>query len=91
MGELLWPTQTGWIVVTLVTFFPSFLAQIFFIQGVDRIGPSRAGVFANLVPLYAALLAVLLLDEAFEWYHGLALGLVLSGIGLSERFKPKAA
>lgn len=91
LGDSLWPSQTGWIVLGLVTIFPSFLAQIFFIQGVDRIGPSRAGVFANLVPVYAAVLAVLLLDEAFEWYHGLALGLVLSGIWLSERFKPKAA
>ena len=87
-GTLQWPTTQGWVVVGLVTLLPSFLAQLFFIGGVDRIGPGRAGVFANLVPVFAAILAVLILGETFRPYHGLALGLVLTGIWLSERYKP---
>ena len=86
-GAFLWPTPTGWLVIGLVTLFPSFLAQIFFILGVDKIGPARAGVFVNLVPVFAAGLAVLFLGEAFQFYHGAALGLVLFGIFLSEKFK----
>lgn len=79
------PTARGWIIILLVTVFPSFLGQIFFIQGVDLIGPARAGVFVNLVPVFAAVLAVAYLREPFEPYHAMALGLVLGGIYLSER------
>lgn len=87
LGYFQWPTATGWLVVLLVTLFPSFLAQIFFIQGVDHLGPARAGTFLNLVPIFAAFLAVVLLSEPFELFHALALLLVLVGIWLSERFK----
>lgn len=87
LGGLQWPTPLGWLVVALVTLFPSFLAQIFFIQGVDIIGPARAGVFANLVPVFASILAVLVLGEAFQTFQGAALALVLGGIWMSERFK----
>ena len=86
-GEFVAPTPTGWLVVALVTLFPSFLAQISFILGVDKIGPARAGIFVNLVPVFAAGLAVLFLGEAFQLYHAVALTLVLFGIYLSERFK----
>jgi len=87
MGWLQWPTPTGWIVIALVTLFPSFLAQIFFIQGVDILGPGRAGVFANLVPVFASLFAVIVLSEDFAFFHAVALALVLAGIWMSERFK----
>ena len=87
LGLFQWPTTTGWIIVALVTLFPSFLAQIFFIQGVTLIGPGRAGVFVNLVPVFASILAVVLLNEPFEIFHAVALGLVLGGIWLSERGK----
>lgn len=85
LGQFQWPTATGWIIAGLVTLLPSFLAQIFFIQGVALIGPGRAGVFINLVPVFASILAVAILSEPFEGYHGVALGLVLAGIWLSER------
>ncbi|MEC9404976.1 MAG: EamA family transporter, partial [Pseudomonadota bacterium] len=48
-------------------------------------GPARAGVFINLVPIFAAILAVSILGEPFKWYHGTALALVIGGIWLSER------
>lgn len=85
IGQLQWPTVTGWIVLVLVTLFPSFLAQIWFIQGVALIGPGRAGIFINLVPVFASILAVLILSEPFRAYHALALGFVLGGIWLAER------
>ena len=87
LGQFQWPTAKGMIIVALVTLFPSFLAQIFFIQGVTLIGPGRAGVFVNLVPVFASIMAVAFLDEPFEVFHAIALGLVLGGIWLSERGK----
>ena len=84
-GDLLWPTPKGWVIVVLVTLLPSFIAQICFIQGVTDIGPGRAGIFVNLVPVFASLLAILVLGESFRFYHGLALALVIGGIWLAER------
>lgn len=83
------PTPLGWLLVLLVTLLPSLIAQIFFIQGVALIGPGRAGVFVNLVPVFASIMAVIFLGEEFRIYHALALGLVLGGIGLSEIGKPR--
>ena len=51
----------------------------------DLIGPARAGVYINLVPIFAAILAVIVLGEVFALYHGLALALVLGGIWLAQR------
>ena len=83
------PTLTGWMLVLTVTLLPSLIAQIFFIQGVGLIGPSRAGVFVNLVPVFASIMAVIFLQEVFQAYHALALMLVLGGIWLSEIGKTK--
>lgn len=80
-----WPTFQGWLVVLYISLFPSCLAQIFFMRGVELIGPARAGIFINLVPIFAAMLAVMLLGETFRLHHALALALVLGGIWLSER------
>ena len=87
LGQFQWPTATGWVIVALVALFPSLLAQISFIQGVELIGASRAGVFVNLVPVFASILAVTLLREPFQLFHAIALCLVLGGIWLSERGK----
>ena len=83
------PTARGWLIVGLITLLPSFLGQIFFIYGVKLIGPARAGPFFNLVPIFASILAVLILNEVFELYHALSLLLVLGGIWLSEFGKPR--
>lgn len=84
-GTVQWPTLKGWLVLAYVAFLPSLLAQLFFIRGVELIGPARAGLFVNLVPVFGALLAVLLLGEPFAFYHALGLILVLGGIWLAER------
>ena len=87
LGHLQWPTPTGWLIISAVIVLPSFLAQIFFINSVEIIGPGRAGVFINLVPVFASIFAVTFLSEPFHLFHAVALALVLGGIGLSEKGK----
>jgi drug/metabolite transporter (DMT)-like permease len=84
-GRVLWPTPMGWLVVVFIALFPSLTAQLMFLRAVDLIGPGRAGLFINLVPVFGALLAIGILGEPFGLYHALALVLVLSGIFLAER------
>ena len=84
-GNGLWPTPTGYLVIAYVALFPSLLAQIFFMRGVELIGPGRAGIFVNLVPVFGSILAVVILGEPFGWYHGVALMLVIGGIAWAQR------
>ena len=79
-----WPDLTGWMVAAFTAVFPSILSQSFYIRGVQLIGPNRAGLFINLVPIFGTLLAILFLGEAFHSYHAIAIVLVLGGIWLAE-------
>ncbi|MBO0332639.1 DMT family transporter [Sneathiella sp. CAU 1612] len=88
LDHFLAPTFEGWIIVAVASFFPSIIAQISFIAGVRILGPGRAGIFVNLVPIFASIFAVTFLNEPFELFHGAALALVLFGIWLSEKGKP---
>ena len=83
------PTFNGWLVLAYVAIFPSCLSQLFLLRGVDLIGPGRAGVFINLVPVFAAIMAVALLAEPFSPFHAVALALVIGGILLAQR-SPRA-
>lgn len=79
------PTLEGWLITAYVAVFPSCIAQLFFLRGVDLIGPGRAGVYTNLVPVFAAALAVGLLGQEFAAYHAAALVAVIGGIALAQR------
>jgi drug/metabolite transporter (DMT)-like permease len=84
-GAFIVPSWKGLALLAYATLFPSLIAQIFYMRGVELIGPGRAGVFVNLVPVFGALLAVVLLGESFALYHAIALVLVFVGIGIAER------
>jgi drug/metabolite transporter (DMT)-like permease len=90
-GTVLWPTLKGWATLAYVTLFPSLIAQIFFIRGVQMIGPARAGIFFNLLPVFGAFLGVAILSEPFEFYDAAALILVVAGIWIAERSARGAA
>jgi drug/metabolite transporter (DMT)-like permease len=80
------PGPEAWAIIAYTAIFPSMVSQIFFIRGVAILGANRAGLFINLVPIFAALLAVLILGESFQPHHMLGLALVLGGIVMAERF-----
>ena len=78
------PGQKGWLIIIYIAIIPSFISQIFFMRGVDLIGSGSAGLYANLVPVFSAIIAVILLDEIFSLYHLSALIFVFGGIALFE-------
>jgi drug/metabolite transporter (DMT)-like permease len=85
------PDAQGWGVVAYTVVFPSILAQIFYIRGVEMIGANRAGLFINLVPIFGTLLSVVILNETFHAYHAIAIVLVFGGIWLAETSGRKMA
>ena len=83
-GGFIWPTAAGLATLVYVAIGPAFVSQVFFLRGVELIGPGRAGVFVNLVPVFGAIMAVLILGEPFEPYHVVALLLVVGGIAIAQ-------
>ena len=78
-------TLQGILVCVFAGIFPSLVSQGFFIVGVGALGANRAGLYINLVPVFAALLAVSLLGEELYLFHALAFFLVVGGILLAQR------
>ena len=88
-GDFVMPSQGGWLVLLYIMIFPTVISQLSYARGVELLGSNRAGLFINLVPIFGSLLAVLILNEAFRWYHLVGLLLVLAGIAISERAADK--
>lgn len=87
-------TGIGWLCVLYVMLFPSIIAQLFYARGVSIVGPNRASIFINLLPVFGTILSVIILREGFELYHLIASALVIAGIILAEysvRTTPAAA
>src|SRR5262249_10777755 len=66
-----------------------FLTNILWFTAIDRVGPSRAALFANLQPFFAVLFALVLLSERLDRWEivgGLAIaaGIVLERVRRSE-------
>ncbi len=87
-GVVLWPTFKGWLIIAYIAVFPSLLCQIAYIRGIELIGPGRASIFYNLVPIFGVMLAALILFEMPTLADIVALALVIGGILIAEKFKP---
>jgi drug/metabolite transporter (DMT)-like permease len=68
-----------------VAVFAGILAFTFWNYGTRRVGPPRAAMFMYLIPVFAALLAWLLLGERLEAYHAAGGLLILAGLWLATR------
>jgi drug/metabolite transporter (DMT)-like permease len=80
--------QWSWALVAVIVFVavgPSIVAYRFWGEGVQAAGPTVAGFFANLTPLFAALLSLVFLGEWPQLFHVLAFVLIVGGIVLSAR------
>jgi drug/metabolite transporter (DMT)-like permease len=58
----------------------SCLAMLMWNVGNQAVGPSRASVFMNLIPVFGAGMAVGWLGETLQWFH--LAGIVLVGLGI---------
>jgi drug/metabolite transporter (DMT)-like permease len=84
-GAVLPTSLAAWVAIGFVAVFSSALAHAMWVRGVASIGPSRAGVFIHLLPLFGAILAIVFLGEHFATYHAIGAALVLCGVVLTSR------
>jgi drug/metabolite transporter (DMT)-like permease len=76
---------SGWIALGYVIVFATALGQQAWLYGVQGVGPSRAGVFVNLIPVSALLLSALVLDEPIGTREVAGIVLILVGVWLVGR------
>jgi drug/metabolite transporter (DMT)-like permease len=78
------PASTHWSwhllsAVVYIGIFPSGIAFLSWNEGVRRVGPNRAMVFYNMLPVYGSILGVILLGESFGAEHSVGGCLILAG------------
>ena len=74
----------SWLAVAYQSTLGTF-AHFWYYQAVEILGPSRAGVFINLVPVMAIGIAYVFLDEALTLPHLVGGLIVLVGVGVAAR------
>jgi drug/metabolite transporter (DMT)-like permease len=74
-----------WLSIFYLGFFGTVLGFVWYYEGIKAIGPTRAGLFINFVPVSAVVLAFFILDEPIT--RSLLSGtlLVSSGVYLTNR------
>jgi drug/metabolite transporter (DMT)-like permease len=77
-----WPLVAA---LAFVAIGPAIIALRCWGLGVQRVGPTVAGFFSNLTPLFAALMSAAFLGEMPHLYHGCAFVLIVGGIVVSSR------
>lgn len=73
--------------ILFVAIGPSLVAYRCWGLGVNGAGPTVAAFFANLIPLFTALLSAAILGDPPQLFHGLAFALIVVGILVSSTAK----
>lgn len=80
-------TAVDWASLAYLGICGTALGFSLYYQGIKRIGATRAGIFINLVPVFALLLSWLILDEAIKPVVLAGGILVLGGVSLTNYTK----
>ena len=85
MGYLIKLEKPFYLTLAYVVIFPGLASFFFWIKGIAIIGANRAGVFLHLMPIFGAIMAMIIFDEKFMFYHFLGAIFIIVGITLSNK------
>ena len=72
-------------ILLYVVIFPAIAAYYCWQKAIELIGPNRSAMFIQLMPLFSALMAIIIFKEKFQLYHFIGTIFIVSGIYLSNR------
>jgi drug/metabolite transporter (DMT)-like permease len=84
-------SATDWLGILYLGFFGTTLGFVWYYQGIKKIGPTKAGLFINFVPVSAVLLAFLILAEPITLSLLIGTMLVTFGVYLTNRVPERDA
>lgn len=67
----------GWIAMAIVILFGTLFAYVFYLTGVQKIGPVKASMLASVEPVVATVCTVVLMNTSFTAYDLLGFVLIL--------------
>ena len=85
LGNLITLDKPFYLTLAYVVIFPGLASFFFWIKGISIIGANRAGVFLHLMPIFGAIMAIIIFDEKFMFYHFLGALFIIAGITLSNK------
>ena len=85
MGYVIKLGKPFYLTLTYVVIFPGLASFFFWIKGISLIGANRAGAFLHLMPIFGAIMAMVIFDEKFMLYHFLGAIFIVAGITLSNK------
>ena len=85
LGNYIVLEKPFFLTLAYVVIFPGLLSFLFWIKGISIIGANRAGIFLHLMPIMGAIMAMLIFDEKFMFYHILGAVFIITGITLSNK------
>ncbi len=74
-----------YLTLLYVVIFPGLLAFFFWIKGISIIGSNRAGLFLHLMPITGTVMAIIIYNESFAYYHIIGAIFIIAGIVLSNK------
>jgi len=74
-----------WLCISYLGVFGTVIGFVWYYQGVEGIGPTKAGLFINFVPISAILCAFFILKEPITFSLATGAVLVISGVYLTNR------
>lgn len=77
-----------WLGFAYAVVGPLFLTNILWFTAIDRVGPARASLFANLQPFFAVFFALVLLSEHLQPLEAVGGALIFAGIALERVRRP---
>jgi drug/metabolite transporter (DMT)-like permease len=77
--------MVDWLSICYLGIFGTVVGFVWYYQGVERIGPTKAGLFINFVPIFAILFSFLILKEEITISLAAGAVLVISGVYLTNK------
>ena len=72
-------------ILIYVAIFPSIGSYYCWAGAVSVIGANRAGISLSLIPLFSSIMAIVIYDEIFQFFHLIGAILIILGLFLSNK------
>jgi len=78
-------TKTHWLLIVYLAVFATVIGFLWYYEAIRAVGPVKAGLFINFVPIFGVLLAFFILQEKITLSLAAGAVLVISGVYLTNR------
>ena len=85
IGNITHLAARDWQCISYLGVFGTVIGFVWYYEGVERLGPTKAGLFINFVPIFAIMCAFVILREQVTLSLAIGAVLVISGVYLTNR------